>query len=110
MDSGIHGLRLSDVSKSQVFCERAAIELRLQTRIRKNRLDLGSEQEGPAVVTKIKGFDPQSVARHEQFPPTPVPDGECEHTTQMLYTVATVFFEQVKDCLSVTLSAIAMPT
>ena len=64
--------------------QRVAVDLGVEGGVRRQRLQLGTEEEGPTRPAVIERLDPQPVAHQVQRPLLAVPEGEAEHADEAL--------------------------
>ena len=69
--------------------------------MRQQRLDLGGEREPAALIGVEQRLLPELVAREQQPPVAPVPEGEREHPAQPLEHPLAVVLVQVDEDLGV---------
>ena len=95
------GARAGDETQGQVLVERAQVELRpgrLGAAAGEDRLDLGGEEEAPAVETPVQGLLAEAVARQQELAAPHVPDGKGEHAAQLVdHALAAVLVEMEND-------------
>src|SRR5712692_5700271 len=103
LNAGKHGLRARNVAKGQILRQGALIEFRLHSGIRQNRLDLGAEKEGLAIVPIIERLDTQPVPPNKEAPSASIPNREGEHSAQVVHAVAAILLVKMDDGLSVAL-------
>src|SRR5580698_3183804 len=101
LDAGKHCLRTREIAERKILRQHAVIELCLYPRILEDRLDLGPKQKGTAVEVIVKRLDSKPVARNEQTPLAPVPDGKGKHSRQPLHTFRAVLLVKMENGFSI---------
>ena len=76
--------------------------------MRENRLDLRAKHKDAVLKVIVERLDAEPVARDKQLAGTEVPDGKCEHASQVQHAIAAVLFVKMEDGFGVAVRAVAM--
>src|SRR5579863_969182 len=74
--------------------------------MREEHFDFRSEDQPLGTEILVERLDAQAIARQEKSLAARVPDGEGEHSAQVLHAVASVLFVEVDDGFGVAMGAV----
>jgi hypothetical protein len=94
---GIGGKRLREVPVRQVVGKGVEVRLAGHRRVALDGLDLGGEEETPAVLVEVERFLPAPVPGEEQAVTAGIPDGEGEHSVETANHVLTLPGEELEN-------------
>src|ERR1700682_418532 len=98
------GARLGDISQREVFLDSASIDFARKATVRKQRLDLGAENQLSVRQERVmQRLDPETVAREKQRLPIAVPKCEREHPSKSLHACGAPRLPSVYDYLGIAL-------
>src|SRR5213079_1529019 len=101
-------LRRGRRNESQIVIQRLLVHLRRHRGVLQNRFDLGSKDEEPVPVIKVKRLDAGAIARQHQLFAVSVPQSDRVITFDILNKVQAAFFVEMKDRFRISARSIDM--
>ncbi len=100
-DLGEDGTLAGRIAKGEVVMEGVQIHVPGHRGMAQEGLDLGREEEHSSPVPVVERLLPEAIARQEEGGSACVPDGEGEHTAQVVQAPLAAFLVQVQDGLGI---------
>ena len=107
-DAFKHRLFRGEIPQGKKLRESTAIEAGPEPGKLQQSLDFRSKGKAVAIEGVIERLNSQAIARAEKFSGTLVPDGKCEHPSEVMDTVFAILFIQMQDRFRVTATGITM--